>query len=135
MRGRGEAAFEVVDQGRLGRHLGKAWVFPHQQVFARIARQLGHRIVGQLAIGEIEQCRLDDDVLKLVHHVLFERIGAFGQGHCLSVVIHVDLLAARDRPKVANVPAESNLCPAIDLSELSGPTDSFHANRPRLPFF
>jgi hypothetical protein len=95
MRGRGEPAPEIIDQGGLGRHFGKPRVLLHQQVFAGIARQHGRGVVIQLAVGEVEQRRLDDDVLELVHHLLFERIGAFGQCRGLRVIIHLDLLAVR----------------------------------------
>jgi hypothetical protein len=78
MRGRCEPALEIVDQSRLGGHLGKARVLFHDQIFAGIVRQDVRYVVGQLAVGQVEQCRLDGDALEFVHHVLFERISTFG---------------------------------------------------------
>ena len=38
-----------------------------------------------LAVGQVEQYRLGDDVLKLVHHLLFELVGALRQRQLVSV--------------------------------------------------
>jgi hypothetical protein len=83
MRRRAKAVFEEVDQGRLLRHRRQPGIVAHQYPRLRVLRHqragIGRRV--HIAFRQAVEPRLDDDVVELIAHLLFERIGPLAQRH------------------------------------------------------
>src|SRR5215210_3559541 len=110
MCGGSKSAAKIIHQRRLLRHFRKPRIFSHQHVLAGI---FGHErrpaLHLHLAVGKTEQDGLCDDVLQLMHHMLFERVGALGKRGFYGVSMNLHLiLLTRGRLSVYGTESRRN---------------------------